>query len=101
MRIYISGPMAGRDREEYIKEFHAVEEKIKARGHEAVNPCELENLPLERSEYLQIDMFLVELSDAIWMLPGWEKSQGACMERGYAVKLRKIIIYEGKEDERL
>ena len=50
-------------------------------------------------EYMGVCLKLLDLADGIYMLRGWEESQGACMELGYALASDKIIMFE-KESER-
>jgi hypothetical protein len=45
-------------------------------------------------DYMNIDLMLLDLADAIYMLKGWEKSKGACIEYGYARAKNKMILME-------
>lgn len=45
-------------------------------------------------EYMYIDINLIDLCDAIYMLRGWEMSRGANREYGYASGLGKTIMYQ-------
>ena len=91
MKIYIAGAITNNPN--YIEQFAAAEEKLKAEGHAVINPCK--NSGFEYSEY--IDMGLCELMrcDAIYLLKGYENSQGAKLELFYAVTTGKAIYSEG------
>ncbi len=47
--------------------------------------------------WLEADLQMLESCDAILMLPGWEQSKGALMERDRAYELR-LGVYESKLD---
>lgn len=101
MRIYISGPITGV--KDYMEKFRRAEDYLKS-AHPAagiLNPARVNNeLPDDFSyaEYMEISIKELSMCDAVYMLEGWRKSLGACMEYGYALGTDKIIIEEGKND---
>ena len=42
--------------------------------------------------YMPICLAMVTAADVVFMLPGWEESPGACLERAYAQYQGKKII---------
>jgi hypothetical protein len=100
MRIYISGPIAGRpdgNREAFRNTQHFLE----GRGHQTVNPHDISHDHLgalcargkttDRSEdphrygcYLRADILALSQCDAIWPLPHWDQSPGARAEMEFA-----------------
>lgn len=45
-------------------------------------------------EYMELDMFLLNLCDGIYMLKGWKTSCGANREYGYALAKGMEIMFE-------
>ena len=82
MKIYIAGKFTGNPN--YKEQFAAAEKKLKAEGHQVINPTwKPEALPYKQ----YIDMGLMELQqcDVIYLLSDWKDSKGARMEYIYAL----------------
>lgn len=91
MKIYLSGPISGMARHDYMTQFQVVERFIMGRGHEVVNPTKL-----APSRWLWIyrligykmtllyDLWHLFKCDHICMLTGWERSRGARLEKATA-----------------
>lgn len=90
MKIYIAGAITNNPN--YVEQFAAAEKKLIAEGYAVINP--VKNSGFTYPEY--IDMGLNELMrcDAIYMLKGYENSQGAKLELFYAVTTGKKIFSE-------
>lgn len=94
MRVYISGAITGVDN--FKEHFDKAEKELKEKGHEVVNPTSFDNLlpQLTYEEYMKLDLCLLDLCDAIYMLKGWKKSSGANREYGYALAKDMMIVEE-------
>ena len=92
MVVYIAGPVTGLP-ENNRPAFYAAAAMLKsAEGVTAVlNPATLPATLPDKS-YMPICMAMLEQSDAVYMLNGWEKSKGARAERLYAKRQSKLVI---------
>lgn len=91
MNVYISGPMTGHDNLNFPAFFEA-EERLRCEGHNPINPARHPQ-GLSYQEYINLDLETIAImADALLMLPGWEQSKGAKLERELAEKLKLEII---------
>lgn len=93
--IYISGPITNHPN--YLAEFEAVEERLKSKGFQPINPAKiLALLPSSVSydQMMHICFALINISDGIYMMHGWMNSKGAKMELAYAFQNNKTEYYE-------
>ena len=86
--LYIAGPMRGVP-DFNFPAFRAAAAKLRAAGYGVVSPHELHSgaLTLPWSEYMRRDIAIL-CSGAVGgvaLLPGWDNSQGATLERSVAV----------------
>ena len=93
MNIYIAGKITGLPIEEYTRLFNEAKGMIGGYGYNAINPIEIcAHLP-EQSQWADcMDVCLQRLlrADAIWLLPNWEESKGARIEKAIADQLQII-----------
>ena len=93
-RVYISGAITGHDLRERMTEFERVEGFLRMLGYEPVNPMR-NGLPetATREQHMKRDMAMLATCDRIFMLKGWEKSEGAKLELMVATACgMKVII---------
>ena len=103
MVLYLAGPYRG-DIDANITAARKVAIELWERGYTVICPhlntahFEVDcNLP--ESEYIRRDLEILSRCDAIVMLPGWEKSEGACAELDYALIDRDdILVYYSADD---
>ena len=108
IKVYISGPMSGLDREEYMQRFMLAEDKLHRRLDQhyeelrVVNPINVWACKFPWFYYLLVKLFgstmtynLILLYDLwllmrctdILMLRGYDQSKGSCIERFVATKM--------------
>ena len=102
MTVYISGGIT--DVPDFKERFKKAEEHLRDLGFNVINPAGLQDNVLtgdfDYSFYINLCLLLVELSDCIYMLDGWDKSDGAKEERRNAELVMKEIITEQEEREK-
>ncbi|UCG15324.1 MAG: DUF4406 domain-containing protein [Phycisphaerales bacterium] len=93
-RLYLAGPMSGM-REYNFPLFNSVARQLRAQGHEVFNPAENKDGDTRqpRSFYMWLDIPALLESDAVVVLPGWEKSRGASLEVWLAIDLGLEVYY--------
>ncbi|WP_117121036.1 DUF4406 domain-containing protein [Klebsiella variicola] len=95
MKIYIAGPMTGIP-EFNRPAFNEVASGLVNDGHVVLNPATLPD-GLEQREYMDICCAMIRCADAIFMLRGWERSEGAVAEHALAKKIGLEIFTECQE----
>lgn len=80
MKVYIAGPMTGLP--DYNRPaFHEAAHLLAGRGHFPLNPADVTlNEAALWLDYMRATTRLLTQADAVCVLPGWEKSRGACVE---------------------
>ena len=93
MKIYISGAIS-KDFN-YMKKFKLAEEQLQALGHAVINPTVIPPI-LSHEDHMKIDLAMLDVCDAIYMLKDWENSKGANIELNYALNTNKLVYREGE-----
>lgn len=87
LRLYIAGPMTGH-KDLNFPAFHAAAAKVRALGHEAINPAEVNPDPeMKWADAMKADIPQLLTCDGLVALPGWTTSKGAKLEMHIAVQL--------------
>ena len=95
MRTYISGPMTGI--EDFNKpKFFDAERKLTGKGYTVLNPaCLPSSTEITHEQYMIMDLAMLSICDAIYMLDGWKNSVGAKIEYNKALDDGLVIFFEG------
>lgn len=93
--FYIAGPMTGLPN--FNREsFHDMAKHIEAEGMTALNPATLPD-GLTKAQYMDICLAMLRCATHIIMLEGWQKSEGAKIERALAIKSGLTVEYENHD----
>lgn len=95
MKFYISGSITGTT--DYLERFAKAEEYILGIKHSVINPAKiLQYMPKDTTheEYMKLSIEMLKMCDSIYMLSGWENSNGANREYGYALGKGMNIVFE-------
>ena len=92
--VYLSGKIT--DNENYKKEFACAELFLRQMQYIVINHAEiLKDLgELSYEQCMQICYRLIDIADIIFMVSGWQKSNGANAELSYAKSLGKKVMYQ-------
>ena len=99
MRIYLSGKITGREKEDYTKQFARAESFYKTSGFDVVNPVKIgeeilrKNPKAEWGDFMKADLEALKNCTHIALLEGWEESKGAKTEKAEAEKMGLEIMY--------
>lgn len=95
--IFISGPITGIDH--YWKPFEEADDILHSIGVVVLNPARLPQ-GLNRADYMRLCFQMIDTADAVLLLDGWDRSDGATLERDFCRYIGKPIvrnIYEARE----
>lgn len=93
LKFYLSGPITNDP--DYVKHFQEAAKKLRNLGHQVLDPTvwTRENVKLDYEEYMKLDLAMLEVCDAIYMMPGWSNSRGALRELERAIELGLVVYY--------
>lgn len=91
--VYLSGDVFNEDCK---INFTLAQNYLESLGYVVINPTQLKNIAdtLAQEQIMQIRYRLVELTNIIFMVSGWQKSKSANAELSYAKSLGKRVMYQ-------
>lgn len=97
MKVYISGAIASDP--EYKTKFQKAANDLTLQGFTVLNPAVLPE-GMSRAEYMAINLPMLMMADMMMLLPDYEQSQGALLERHLCQYIAKpIVYYDGGAEE--
>lgn len=99
MKVYISGPITGTT--DYMERFAMAERELTDAGHTVVNPARVNaELPegTTHAEYMKMAVDMMDMCDTVFVLNGWQNSEGCNMEIARALEKKMTIAFEGGKE---
>ena len=94
-KVYISGKITGLKETVYKDNFNSTELYLTGLGYDVVNPVSYPQEPNWKWEdYMKRDIKLLVGCDYIYMLEGWQDSDGASLEKYIAdiLKIKQLVL---------
>ena len=93
-KVYISGPITGRDEKDYKNDFNSTELWLTGLGYDVVNPISDGVVKgWEWADYMRRDIKKLCGCDYIYFIGKWEDSKGCCLEFSIASQLGIKFLY--------
>lgn len=105
-RLYLAGPMSNLPSLNFPA-FHTEAARLRALGYTVINPAEInggadeliacstmapDELTAHWRKCMRKDITVLMTCDGIALLPGWERSKGACLEHHNAAALGMVVL---------
>ena len=90
-KVYIAGKF--NDNPLYPLHFKEAEIALWKKGYFPINPAEIVPCNWPREMAMKLCTPLIDMADAVLMLSDWENSEGAKLERDYALSVSKRLYY--------
>ena len=98
-KIYVSGRISGLPLDTARRRFAQAQDTLERQGWEVINPLN-NGLPADApwEDHLAEDIINLFACKAIYMLDGWECSQGAIIEHALARRINMRVIYQNEAE---
>lgn len=92
-RVYVAGKVTGLPKEQVKTKFNQITSKLNGLGYQVVNPVAITNDVPSWDDALRNDIKKMLECDELHMLPDWQESRGAQLERDIAIRLGMNVVY--------
>lgn len=91
--IYIAGKMYGLTEEQVKEKFERASNDLQNQGFRVVSPAESMNMGDTWEGTMKRSIKSMLECDEVHLLPGWQESRGAQLERDIAIRLGMNVVY--------
>jgi hypothetical protein len=86
-KVYIAGKVTGLPYNEVYAKFKVKQVELEAQGFEVINPCEIVPWDADWKSAMKVCINALFTCDYIFLLPDWNMSKGATLERNLSAVL--------------
>ena len=90
---YVAGKVTGLSKTDAQHKFDLISSELKGMGYQVVNPIAESDDPQTWDEALRREIKKMLECDEVHMLPDWQESRGAQLERDIALRLGMEVVY--------
>ena len=91
--IYIAGKVSGLPEEQVREKFERAASELKEQGHIVMSPVSIDERAEDWEGTLRNDIKTMLDCDEVHLLPCWQESRGAQLERDIALRVGMNIVY--------
>lgn len=84
--VYLAGKVTGLDYKTAQLQFDNAAAYLEINGYDPISPMDFVHPQCTWEEAMKLCITFLPWADMIWMLPGWQDSKGATLEREIAMK---------------
>lgn len=92
--VYIAGPITGVPN--YWEAFEQAEDEIEAAGYVPLTPTRLPS-NISNAKAMHVCLAMINVADAVYFLPGWDRSIGAQLEMAHCKYMNKLTVHNVEE----
>lgn len=92
-RVYVAGKVTGLPKEQVTSKFNQIATKLNGLGYHVVKPIAITDEARTWDDAMRSDIKKMLECDELHMLPDWQESRGAQLERDIAIRLGMNVVY--------
>jgi hypothetical protein len=92
-RVYVAGKVTGLPKEQVKTKFNQITNKLHSLGYQVVKPVAITDEAPNWDDAMRNDIKKMLECDELHMLPDWQESRGAQLERDIAIRLGMNVVY--------